>query len=47
MRRELCAGGAFERRRRLMDDRADYLAREPRTEGRGAAGQLSLMFDAP
>ena len=37
----------FERRRRLMDDWADYLAREPRTESRGAAGQLSLTFDAP
>ena len=37
----------FERRRRLMDDWADYLAREPRTESRDAAGQLSLTFDAP
>ena len=37
----------FERRRRLMDDWAEYLAREPRTESRDAAGQLSLTFDAP
>ena len=37
----------FERRRRLMDDWAEYLAREPRRESRDAAGQLSLTFDAP
>ena len=37
----------FERRRRLMDDWAGYLGREPRTESRGAAGQLSLTFDSP